>query len=182
MAKNDNFFSEMYLFWRSIFCGNDKMTSIFSFKGTLNRSLGWGTAIILSFLLQSVTWLNIEIVTYLFSLIIFYCVLALTQKRCRDFGSSGTLWVIFVSIVMLLETLVYFFNTYDTITLYPKLQQYEKILYCFLIIPLLIPSKPKPDLSLRSPLLKYPFVYAFLCWMFAIIATLSVSYFANIEK
>ena len=171
----------MYLFWRNVFCGNDKMTSVFSFTGTLNRSLGWGTAVILSFLLQSITWLNIEIITYLSSFIIFYCILALTQKRCRDFGSSGTFWIIFVSIVMLLEILIYFLNIHGMITLYPKLQQYEKILYCFLIIPLLIPSKPKPDLTLRSPLLKYPLLYVVICWILAIIATFLVNHYADIN-
>lgn len=179
MAKTDNFFMEFYLFWRGIFRGNDKMTSVFSFDGILNRPLAWATAIVLHLIMQVAGWLNIEVFTYIFGLAVFYCILALLQKRCRDFGSTGTFWIIFVSILMLTESILYFLNRNGLGIIYPEWQQVERFSYCLLIVPLLMPSKPAPDLKLRSPLLKHPLLYTIICGMFVILATMAVNHFAG---
>ena len=175
MAKIDTLLKEMYSFCYGIFCGNDKVSSIFSFDGTLSRSLGWATAIVLHLILQMISWIDIKLITYIFALVGFYCILALVQKRCRDFGRAGTFWIVFISLLMVMEHLIYFLNFENMEMLYLRLQKTENFLYCLLIIPLLIPSKPKPDLELRSPLLKYPLLYVALCWVLAISATWIVS-------
>ena len=181
MAKSDSFFSELYLFFRNIFYGSDQATSIFSFNGKLNRCLGWATACVLNFMLSIVGWFNIDIITYMFAFVIFYCVLALIQKRCRDYGSSGTYWIIFASFLMLFEVIIYFFNETDLGTRYYKLQQLEKVLYCFLVVPLLIPSKANVDERIRSPLLKHPLIYTLICVMLAIGATIGVNYYNGVN-
>ena len=164
MEKN-NLFTDMRIFGRNIFYGNEKFTSIFSYEGVLNRPLSWAIACILNMFLQIVSWLNIEVITYLFGFVIFYCVLALVQKRCRDFGSSGTFWVIYASILMLLESFIFFFDVDMVGELYIEVEKLEKILYCFLIILLLIPSKTGVDMKLHSSLLKYPLLYVFICFI-----------------
>ena len=180
MAKTDNFFAEMRLLWHNVFYGNDKITSIFSFNGTLSRSLGWATASVLYCMLQIINIFDIKILTYIFGLLIFYCVLALAQKRCRDFGSAGTFWIILVTALMLLKSSLYFLDTEDINSLSAKWQKVGNILYCFAFIPFLIPSKPEPDLNLRSPLLKYPLIYTAICWILAVITTAIVNHFAGI--
>lgn len=180
MRKINTFFTEMYIFWRDIFFGNDKRSSIFSFEGKLSQLSGWGTASILYFILQVISWFGVDMVTYIFGLSMFYCVLTLVQKRCRDFGSTGSFWVIFVTIVMLLDSCTYFVGTNSNIVFIQNLQQLANILYCLLIIPLLIPSKAEADLRLRSPLLKYPLVYIGICWALAIAATLTVNHYAGV--
>ena len=181
MASTDSFFEEMYLFWRGILYGNDKVSSIFSYKGTLSRSLGWATAIILSFITQTIGWLNNEIVSYISDLMIIYCVLALIQKRCRDFGSKGTFWILAYSAVFVIAQAFYFIDLSTIERLWRNVSVGARD--CQLIILLLlflIPSKKDADLNLRSPLLKYPFVYVGICWALAVGATLAVNHYLGI--
>lgn len=176
MASHNNVFSEFNLMVRDFLFGNDKMTSVFSFKGTLNRSLGWVTASVLWLILTIINDYT-KIMTCITGPVIFYCTLALVQKRCRDYGSSGTFWIIYVSIIMILESAVYFLNPESIGPLYPKLKDTTGTLYFFTLIPQLIPGKPEPDLSLRSPLLKYPFLYTVICLGLAILIPVLVNIF-----
>lgn len=181
MINTDSFFEEMYLFWRGILYGNDKVTSIFSYKGTLTRSLGWATAVILYFMTQTIGWLNSEVISYIANLMICYCTLALIQKRCRDFGSKGTFWILAYSVAFTVAQAFQFTDINELEPLWRNVcivAQDCQLIILFLLF--LIPSKKDADLELRSPLLKYPFVYMGICWLAAIGATLVINHYFSI--
>ena len=62
---------------------------------------------VLHLMLQTISWLNVDLITYSFGFVIFYCILALMQKICRNFNSSGTLWIFIASVLMMLECIIY---------------------------------------------------------------------------
>ena len=176
MNSIKNLLSEIYQFWRKIFYGTEDMPSIFSFKGRLNWRFAWATAIIIYLLIELVSLFEIPIINYLFGLLMFYCILALVQKRCRDFGSRGTFWVLYITFTMFLKSTVYYLSSVVNKPILETVQQMDRIAYCLLFILFFIPSKPDADENLRSPLLKYPLLYTSVCWVLAISLTLAVKH------
>ena len=170
--------SEILKFWHRIFWGTDNFPSIFSFNGVLNRSLAWATALIIYFVLECISWLELPLITYLFGLFSFYCILALVQKRCRDFGSRGTFWILFITIVMLFQSVIYYTEILENRSLSENIRQTARILYCIAAVILFIPSKPNVDMELNSPLLRYPLLYSVICWISAISLALTINHYS----
>ena len=151
--------------------------SVFSFKGILKDYQMFGeTAIIYSFVYFA-EFLNNNLLTYCIGLICFYALLAAIQKRCRDFGSKGTFWVLLATVIMLLGSVLYFMDLANADILWKRVAQTEVLLMLVLCALFFIPSKPEPDMNLRSPLLKYPLLYVAVCWALAIGLTLTISHY-----
>lgn len=181
MVTLKKLFSEILKFWHQIFWGTDNFPSIFSFNGVLNRSLAWATALIIYFVLECISWLELPLITYLFGLFSFYCILALVQKRCRDFGSKGTLWILFITIVMLSQSIIYYTEILENRSLSESIHQTARILYCIVAVILFIPSKPNVDMELNSPLLRYPLLYSVICWILAISLALTINHYSLLQ-
>lgn len=154
----------------------------FLFKNIVNR---WHFVIFLLFINALFKSFNLvydsRILSYLEDLMLFYAILALIQKRCRDFGSKGTFWILAYSVAF---TVVQVFHFTDIDKLEPLWRNIYVVgldlqvaIFLFLF---LIPSKKDAELKLRSPLLKYPFVYVAICWLVAIGATLAVDHYFSI--
>ena len=179
--KNSDWRQDICQLWHFIFRGTENTTSFFSFEGILNRQYAWGTVAVIYAFLCIVNVLRIPLITYIVGLMSFYWILALVQKRCRDFGSKGTFWVIFVTLIMVLESSLYFVDVFHSELIWKYIWYASGIMYICLLIPALIPGKPDADINLRSPLLKYPLLYTAVCWVLAIVATLAVNHYAGIE-
>ena len=162
------------LFYSVIF-GSNKITSVYSTEGVLTKTQFLVIIVALSFIYSFFEYFHNSLLTYIAELFLFYAVLTAVQKRCRDFGSSGTFWILIVSCAFIGNMAFHFIN----IETEEFLRDIHKYVFNFQIITFLalflIPSKPKPDLELRSPLLKYPLLYVALCWVLAISATWIVS-------
>lgn len=121
-------------------------------------------------------------IAYVVELVAFYCVLLLVQKRCRDFGSKGTWWILAVTFSMIFNKAFQFIDMHTADGLWGSLHKCAFWGQLIIFLPLLIiPSKPDADINLRSLLLKYPLLYTAVCWVLAIVATLAVSHYAGIE-
>ena len=81
---------------------------------------------------------------------------------------------------MILISSIYFVDVFNSEYIYRNIWRLSNFCYAFLVFPMIIPSKPNPDMNLRSPLLKYPFLYTAICWVFAICATLTVNHYAGV--
>ncbi len=121
-------------------------------------------------------------IAYVVELVAFYCVLLLVQKRCRDFGSRGTWWILAVTFSMIFNKAFQFIDMHTADGLWYSLHKYAFWVQLIVFLPLfIIPSKSNPAMNLRSPLLKYPLLYTTICWVLAIAATATVNHYAGIE-
>ena len=159
--------------------GSEEITPILSVRGILNRSQFLAVVMILSILNSWGKLLHSELFEYFFGLFLFLGFCATIQKRSRDFGSTGTFFVLLATILMLIIYATRTIEQRSDILMYSGLA----IIVCFLgILPLfLIPSKKERDDKLCSPLLKYPLLYAVVCCILAVTATLTVSYYTGTE-
>ena len=164
---------------RIILFGSEEITPILSVKGILNRSQFFAIIITLLMFNSWVRIINVEIFKYLFGLLSFYCFSAAIQKRCRDFGSMGTFFILCSTFLMLIIYGIYMLESQSFVILYVR-NVVLFILLCLLLL-FFIPGKEEKDESLRSPLLKYPLLYAVICWILAVSATLAVSRYTGTE-
>lgn len=159
----------------------DLLVSCFSFNGTINRRgfLGFVVGLLLpSTIFPNTIWL-------LLSVFVFYTMLSLIQRRCRDFNYNGTIFVAIYS--------VYFLILICTMYMHSYWQQFKKFLrenescaytyfgivfvyYISLLLLVLIPEKKEKDLTLRSPLLKHPWKYVAFCYSIYIICLAALIY------
>ncbi|MBQ8481955.1 MAG: hypothetical protein IJ532_05425 [Alphaproteobacteria bacterium] len=163
----------------AIVFGSEDITPILSVKGVLNKYQFLAVVIALSIFNSWIKMLNSAIITYLFGLLLFYCFFAAIQKRCRDFGNKGTIFILSATIMMLAVYAIYMLEGPRVILSYAM----GIVMFTILcILPLFfIPSKEEKDENLRSPLLKYPLVYAVISWMLAIGATWAMNSYAGVE-
>ena len=149
--------------------GSKDITPILSVKGMLNKGQFLAVVMALFIFYSWIRMLNSAIITYLFGLLLFYCFFAAIQKRCRDFGNKGTMFILSATIMMLVVYAVYTLDGHNDILLCAM----SIVIFTILcILPLFfIPSKKEKDETLCSPLLKYPLLYAVICWGLAIGAT-----------
>ena len=121
-------------------------------------------------------------IAYVVELVAFYCVLLLVQKRCRDFGSKGTFFILLASACAIFLISIHFLNVKYIARMWVNVGAgviFMSFLAFFILF--IIPSKSNPDMNLQSPLLKYPLLYTAICWVLAIAATLAVNHYAGIE-
>jgi len=159
--------------------GSEEITPILSAKGVLNRSQFLAIVIILLMFCSWVRMLNLEIIKYLFGLLSFYCFSVAIQKRCRDFRSRGTIFILCSTFLMLVLYAIYMLESQNVIVLYVRYVVLFTLI--FLLLLFFIPGKEEKDENLCSPLLRYPLLYAVICWILAIAATLAVSNYAGVE-
>ena len=161
--------------------GSNRITPIYSVQGSITK-LQFLSLMILFYCFYSIfEYFHNSLLTYIACLILFYAILTTVQKRCRNFGSSGTFWLLAVSLAFIGNMAVHFSNYHTVEDMLRKVYTY--VLYFQILIFLIlciIPSKPKPDLTLRSPLLKYPLLYVVICWILAITSTFLVNHYAGI--
>lgn len=129
----------------------------FSYSGTINSGDFWISMILLSYLGQILERYNIYNIILL---IIFYSVLALIQKRCRDIGYKGTFCVFLITMC------AFYLNISDIIQ--PDIRKLGFGGVLLIVIGLwaylgLMPSSKEKDLTLTSPLLKHPNAYFVVC-------------------
>ena len=165
--------------WGSDMNEKKKSDEDFSFDGTLSR-LGyigffWLFSTINGFFMDNV------IMLLLLSPVQFYTTLVMMQKRCRDFNYNGTIFILIYSVLELFGYCFLYMRFYKDYKEQVKniLSQHEYIgslwISVFvvhiisLILLVLIPGKKEKDLTLRSPLLKYPWRYMGGCYSIYII-------------
>ena len=162
--------------YRLVF-GSEKVTPIYSTQGTLSRGEFLIVVLLLSTMFRCVRWLNFPLVTYCAGLLLFLGLLTTIQKRCRDFGSKGTLWILILTVIMFLNYARYFIVNANTDEFWSYFAKADGILTIILLFLFFIPSKSEPDMKLRSPLLKYPLLYMVICVGLAIALTLIVNHY-----
>ena len=164
----------------AVIFGSKKVTPIYSVYGLLTGIQFFIIMAILGIFYSIFGYFHNALLTYMAGLILFYAVLISAQKRCRDFGSSGTFWILVISIVFISDMSLHFIDIPTASTFIKKaslfISEIQIVVFFLLCV---IPSKPKPDLKLRSPLLKHPLLYTIICGMFAILATMAVNHFAG---
>ena len=166
---------EIFAGWKSI------IRFMFSFDDIITRKQFAIALLLLYVLFQPINLEKYSLkLSYITELIAFYCVLLLVQKRCRDFSSKGTFWILAVTIMMIAGKGCHFIDNSVT-DFWMNINKAVTPLQIIIFLPLLlIPSKPNPDMNLRSPLLKYPLLYTAVCWGLAICATLTVNHYAGV--
>lgn len=163
--------------------GTPTLMSFFSFEGKIGRNQFFFVMVLIG-LCRQVLFSNM-LLKYIVSLLLFYIVLATVQKRCRDFASKGTVYIILYSLVLL----VFASNSFIIEHISDRI--WENIRIMVMLIAAIISaivfitlsykiSVPNPDMCLRSPLLKYPLLYTAVCWVLAICATLTVNHYSGV--
>lgn len=148
---------------------NKIKNSIFSASGVYSQQQ---ILFVLSFVYiikTAVVSLNIHIVTLTIILFLFYMSVLAVQKRCRDFGYEGTFGIICYTLFFILSSITDYnsFIINDETGVY--LGYIESILGIVILIICIIPSKKEKDLTLCSPLLKHPYIYVGICYIFYLI-------------
>ena len=163
--------------------GAQTLMSFFSFEGKIGRNQFFFVMVLIGLCRQTL-FSNI-LLKYIAGLLLFYIVLATVQKRCRDFNSNGTVYVVLYSVVLF----VFASNFFVTEHVFNRIVENIRIMMMLVasIISVIIfitlsykISKPNSNMSLRSPLLKYPLLYTAVCWVLAICATLTVNHCAGV--
>ncbi len=166
----------------AVIFGSKKITPIYSVEGILTGIQFLVIMVILGSIYSVFEYFQNPLLTYIVQLFLFYAYLLITQKRCRDFGSTGTLWILIVSLAFIGNMAFHFADT-------QMLGGFLKEIYlaafgiqiaAFLFL-LIIPSKQKSALTARSCLLKYPFLYLAICWTLAVVATIMVNNYVGIS-
>ncbi len=105
----------------------------------------------------------------------FYVELNATQRRCRDLHIKGTPIILIVSAFYITTAL----TSYIDVNIVECIPQISNSTYLYGIVPayictlialVSIPGKKEPDLTLTSPLLKYPNIYFAVCCTLYLIA------------
>ena len=164
--------------------GAKTLSSFFSYKGRVGKNQFFFVMVLIGFCTRCVS--SYIVVRYFVALFLFYAVLAAVQKRCRDFGSQGTFYVIVYTIFFVVYITTYFLVEHDIPK--PWVYLYIPVIMTAVIMQVIAfvvlsykDSKSEADMNLRSPLLKYPLLYVGVCWILMIAGTLAVNHFAGIE-
>ena len=172
----------------NFFCDlNEKVKKLISFlisfEGRLSAISFVMLLLFIKSFIQPLDYLtNSMFLSYIANLCSLYFMLALIQKRCRDFGSSGTYWILAFSIAFIGDMAFSFCNVQEAEDL---LRHIYFVMVCIQLIVficlLLIPSKANVDERIRSPLLKHPLIYTLICIILAIGATIGVNYYNGVN-
>ena len=178
--------------------------SLFSPKNILSRKNFTCLTIILCIAAYPPDFFDNLLMAYTFNSLIVYVTLLSIQKRCRDFGNSGTWWILAYSLICIISSTTYFTNFKEDVSalnyfgtmasiiynIIYMLQQdnYFKYagyitaaLYLFILPLFIIPSKPDADINLTSPLMKHPVIYTAVCFVLCIAATWTVNHYYGIN-
>lgn len=144
---------------------------LFSCKGYFGRLDYLGIVCVINFIIDGMLHLNIIIFNVMVYAVLFV-MLASIQKRCRNMNIRGTIFISTFSV--LLPIIFYFkyarinsihFSDDKTVYIYLVLILF---LSCHLIL-LIFPGKKEKNMELISPLLRHPYLYVGVCYMFYLI-------------
>ncbi len=175
----DKMYEKFFLVWKRV---SENFIFLYSNQGKLSREQFFGALIILCLLHSLVGNVSCLICSYLSELVCLYFLFVIIQKRCRDFGSKGTFFILLASACAIFLISIHFLNVKYIARMWVNVGAgviFMSFLAFFILF--IIPSKPDADMNLRSPLLKYPLLYTAICWVLAIAATLAVNHYAGIE-
>ena len=144
---------------------------LLSCKGFFGRLDYLGIVCILNFISDGILHLNIIIFNIMVYAVLFV-MLASIQKRCRDMNIRGTFFILIFSVLLP----IIFYLKYARINsihfsedkTVPICLVLILFLSCHLIL-LLFPGKKEKNMELISPLMKYPYIYVGVCYMFYLI-------------
>lgn len=160
---------------------NEMYNVLFSLKGVLNRpafAMGMCTAYFGLLIIKSFA---VPVLAYIVGLLLFYPVLLVIQKRCRDFNCKGTLFILAYTFLIVSMSAEYFVYDKNMLPFYEYVRYAQAIMTAIVMLLFFIPGKKDKDENLCSPLLKYPLLYAVVCCILAVTATLTVSYYTGTE-
>ncbi len=153
----------------------DFITFHLSFKGAIPYSEFWGIVLfgyLLFYILSNFPGTTFRIIGWF---CYFYVVLGACQRRCRDLHIKGTPIILIVSAFYITTAL----TSYIDVSIVECIPQISNSTYLYGIVPayvcallalVFIPGKKEPDLTLTSPLLKYPNIYFIVCCALYLIA------------
>ena len=181
MASEDEIKKTVFqVFLEKVF-GISKVSSFVSYDGVIGRNQFFLTTLLWAICVRSVALLKQPLLSYICGLLLFYCVLAMVQKRCRDLGYKGTFCILIYSITTILTAAFYFVDETEFIFGWRVITLIFAI--CLVITFIFLAykiGKVEPDLNVRSPLLKYPLLYVGAVWLICIAATLTVNHYAGV--
>lgn len=154
--------------------------TFFSLKGTFSQQMFIFGMCSVYFVKIIIETLGISTLNYVVNLLCLFPVLVIIQKRCRDFNSKGTLFIVIYTLLVMCMSMDYFINE-ETVFFYKYIRYMEATMCAIIMSLFFIPSKKEKDETLRSPLLKYPLLYMVICWVLAIGATWAMNNYAGVE-
>ena len=157
-AKQDKIISKI----NEILRGESPLSFYFSYKGTFNRLQFFGAIITFCLLFNFVGIQDIFWLTFLFSVPVFYGMIAAVQKRSRDIGKKGTGFILIYSLFLYCGNIIYFVKLQNislNIICYEVMFIVTVAYWLSFILLLFIRGKKEKNLSLTSPLLKSPIKY-----------------------
>lgn len=155
--------------------------SLFSPKNILSRKNFTCLTIILCIAAYPPDFFDNLLMAYTFNSLIVYVTLLSIQKRCRDFGNSGTWWILAYSAATILYSATYFVLPEERDSWLKYCGYITAALYLFILPLFIIPSKPDADINLTSPLMKHPVIYTAVCFVLCIAATWTVNHYYGIN-
>lgn len=162
-------------------CVREMSKMLFSMDGTFNQQMFIAGMCIVYFGVIIINSLAVPLLVYVANLLSLYPVLFLIQKRCRDFNSKGTFFIVIYTLLAVFINAEYFTDDKSVLPYYEYIRYAEAVMCAVMMLLFFIPGKEEKDESLRSPLLKYPLLYAVICWILAVSATLAVSRYTGTE-
>ena len=164
--------------YKEKFFNKNDLKDIFSFDGlATSPMIMWVMSLI--YLCNTISQqTGIPLFSYIVKLLLFYPAFAVIQRRSRDAGMKGTFFIVCYSICLIMSSAEHFVKIPHDIIIRQYVGHITSFFYLMILFLFIIPSKKEADLSLRSPLLKYPLIYTVVCWIIAIMSTFLVnSYF-----
>lgn len=158
----------------------DRVAVLFSFDGKYSSQQLVFILSIVYLCKLTVFSLGVPVVSLITIFVLFYPVIVAIQKKCCAINQKGSFFILVYSIVFIFESIFSFSTIQNAQKYVNEIKFVQGICYSLILLLLLIPDKKDADLSLRSPLLKYPFVYVGICWTLAIGATLAVNHYLGI--
>jgi len=158
------------------------MKMLFFMDGVFNQQMFIAGLCTVYFGVIIINSLSVPVLVYAANLLSVYPILLLIQKRCRDFNSKGTFFIVIYTLLTIFISAEYFTNDKSTLPFYEYIRYTEAVMCAIIMLLFFIPGKEEKDENLCSPLLKYPLLYAVICWILAIAATFIVSNYAGIQS
>ena len=146
----------------------ENIMTIFSVEGVYSQQAILWVFSLIYILRIAVDSFNILLLSYVVTLLLFCPGILAVQKRCRDFGQNGTWEIICYTLFLILMCVTDFVKSIEHTDFNTYLGYIKSLLGIAILIMCVIPSQKNPNLEVRSPLLKYPFLYIMICWLISV--------------
>ncbi len=155
--------------------GKKELKEIFSFDGRTTQPMIIWVLSLIYLCNRLVQEIGASMLAYIAELLLFYPALAAIQKRSRDANMKGTFFVVCYTMCIIRRSVEHIVPISQDIIIGQYTGYVMSFFYTMILLLCVLPSKPEADMSLRSPLLKYPLIYTTICWVICIVATVSVN-------